>query len=460
MGARRSAEAVVWCMIAGIAAASCGRQGEPKSIVEGDPTGAAVSVKLPRDPVEAAGYVADFGYVLVGARGVVAMEIRNGGGEEIVFEGAAVEAPFDTDLPDRFSLTPGGATVAELGFEPAVEGAASAELVLTARAGGESTEIRIRLGGQGIAPYLACDPAELDFGEVRVGAAKELGFRCTNELDVPVSVVVETADESVILALDVTPSAGAGDPIVVMPHGVLEGRVTYRPSEAGRLVGSLILHGPDGPVLATIGIQALGVEDEPPGDECIEFTPPRVHFDNCDGLKIFTVGFRSTCDDFEIDAIEIIESPHGHAFPITSRPQLPLTLSAGDFERISLSFAPAEGDPRELAGEIGVWSGANVYKHPITGIAAKTHVDSFFIDEGLSPLLLTASPEDANGDGEIDERDFFVYIHAQPVDPVDEIGTRHWSYDQEANAIVLGFNAPYEPGTVVMVDFKVPCTAR
>ncbi len=448
---------ISWSLVLlGVVVASCGQQEAPVPSVDGGPAGVVILVDLPRDPGEAAAYRADFGFVLVGARAGIRAVIKNAGRDEVYVEGGMLDAPFGTDLPESGRLIAAGDSAAvDLTFHPQAEGAASAVLLLTAQSGGESKEIRIVMAGHGRAPIVDCDPGVLDFGAVLVGEEKELSFRCTNRMDMAISLEFQWAEEGGSFGMELMPSA-VGHPFVLPANGAMEARLIFRPTEAGRHVRSLEVREPDGPPLATIGI--LGSGDEPPTPVCLEFTPPRVALGTCGGTLEQVVAVRSSCGVMTIDTIGIVPGPHDHAFQVTEIPPLPLTLTTGDKVSFGLRITPAEGDPRDLEAELGFWSGSDAFTLPITVRTTREQWENFVIEDPNDPRLrLVASPSDTNGDGVVDELDFVLFADGRLIEPGIGNDEWKWSYDPDDNAIVLQFAVPPEPGDEVTVIFDVPC---
>ncbi|HEY0839041.1 MAG TPA: hypothetical protein VGD74_02535, partial [Vulgatibacter sp.] len=78
-----------------------------------------------------------------------------------------------------------------------------------------------------------------------------------------------------------------------------------------------------------------------------------------------------------------------------------------------------------------------------------------FADQAV--FALNGVPEDANGDGAIDEHDLEVDVDHVRVAPISPIGEIVWTYDPDAN--VVRFSEPFLPdlGSDVDVSYTVPC---
>jgi len=458
MSARLSGWAVAWCMVIGLVAASCGPEETPGPDVEDGSGGTSgsgsisVSVGLPPVSDEADRYVADFGSVQVGTTRSISVSIENHGRSEVVIRGAGLGAPFGSDLPPAgLGIMPGDMAIVTLRFEPTTPTLEAVRLSLTAESGAEVREIRVALVGLGVFPSFSCTPVYLDFGLVFVGDDAEVPFQCQNGLDVPVSVRTGLIDLGSEFTL--APTSDGEDPIVVPPHGALDGRVVFRPLEAGVSLGKLELRDVRGAPILRLAIQAVAKVKV-----CLEVLPPAVRFALC-GPGTGTMSVRAMCDGVVLDSIGMEEGPSSTSFQISERSSLPLTLDIDDVAKFDVTFTPAEDDPAEVTGTIVVTSSGSEYRTTITGYTTGTRSDVFVVGawEDGSKFALTAIPEDRNGDGAIDEQDVDVYVGDTRIEPIDETEVRSWWYDPDTNSVRFTFVASPMPGATVLVEFTASC---
>lgn len=81
-------------------------------------------------------------------------------------------------------------------------------------------------------------------------------------------------------------------------------------------------------------------------------------------------------------------------------------------------------------------------------------------DDVGSIFRLAEAPEDANGDGTIDEADLEIRVDGAVVDPVTPLGEIVWRYDPGLNAIRFEHSFRPAPGNSVSVDYRVPCASE
>jgi len=105
-------------------------------------------------------------------------------------------------------------------FTPTTWGAATAILTFTTDAGTTALDLH----GQGTQPGLGADPSSLSFGEVRTGAAKELGVNIVNTGTAPVTITGATAPTGPFTTTGLPPAG-----TVLPPSGSVVVPVSYTP---------------------------------------------------------------------------------------------------------------------------------------------------------------------------------------------------------------------------------------
>lgn len=531
-----------------------------------------LDVGLPRDGAERAEKLADFGTVAVGTRTSLSARLVNRGDHDVLVTGSAVEAPFETDLPEAgHALSPGGEAMLVLGFAPGARGVADGILRLTVRSGDRAEEIRVRLAGRGERPALDCAPEKIEFGFVSVGSSKGLPFRCENpeSIPFPVEARVSSSDLDGIVAVEWTTPSPDGGAVTVPADGLIEGRVILHPREASVIEGEIEFVSSGGSPIATLAVRGTGVEPQvdprcefdvvprsldfgvvepgrtrklrfgirnvgsatgpdctveslrlsadsdpafslereggfvvppgvvvevpvtlapttagatfagrvlfvvPDGEEplqevelrgdvrmpCIDFFPAATSSFSCDIRFLMGVSFRSVCSSVEVDRIDILPGPHAHAFSVFSKPPLPHTLAGNEVANFGLGFDPASAEAQEVSAALGVWTGPDLYVLPLAGRAIGGREDFIVTSPPFQDRLpLTTTPLDGNGDGVVDERDLELFVSTEEIPTFDETFGALWSYDAEANAVVLRFAALPEPGTEVRIRYTAPCS--
>jgi len=131
----------------------------------------------------------DFGFVGLGERRELALQLRNAGDEELVLDEVLVsDSPvFEAvgTLPLPIERGEGRAPFL-FGFEPAVSGVSQATVELSVRnERGVRERLSTCLQGFGGGPSLECSPAVIDFGQVAIGSPIVRRKRCIHRLEAP-----------------------------------------------------------------------------------------------------------------------------------------------------------------------------------------------------------------------------------------------------------------------------------
>ena len=163
----------------------------------------------------------DFGSAAVGGTANATVTVT--ANQDLTVSGASADAPFRTTLATPVTLTKGQTLSVPISYTPTTWGASTGSLTFTTSAG----SVAMDLHGQGTQPGLGATPSSLDFGQVRTGAAKELGVNILNTgtadetitgvtaptgsfsaTNLPASGTVLAAGASLTVPVTYTPTAG------------------------------------------------------------------------------------------------------------------------------------------------------------------------------------------------------------------------------------------------------------
>ncbi|HKS46886.1 MAG TPA: choice-of-anchor D domain-containing protein [Amycolatopsis sp.] len=161
----------------------------------------------------------DFGSAAAGstANGTVTVTAN----QNLTVSAVSAEAPFGATLSAPATLTKGQTLSVPVTYSPTTWGSSTGTLTFTTSAGTTAMDLH----GQGTQPGLGATPASLDFGQVRTGAAKELGVSIINTGTTAETITGVTAPTGSFTAQN-TPSAGS----VLAAGASLTIPVTYTPT--------------------------------------------------------------------------------------------------------------------------------------------------------------------------------------------------------------------------------------
>jgi hypothetical protein len=196
----------------------------------------------------------DFGSSAVGttASGTVTVTANRA----LTVNAVSAPSPFGATLAAPVTLIKGQTLTVPVTFTPSTWGGATASLTFKTDAG----DTALDLHGQGTQPGLGADPSTLDFGQVRTGAAKELGVNILNTGTTPATITGVTSPTGSFSSLNL-PVAGtvleAGASTVVT--------VVYEPSQGSSTgiseSGQLTVTSDQGSV--TVPVKAVALTGQP-----------------------------------------------------------------------------------------------------------------------------------------------------------------------------------------------------
>ncbi|WP_191334840.1 choice-of-anchor D domain-containing protein [Amycolatopsis acidiphila] len=143
----------------------------------------------------------DFGSTAVGTTENATVTVT--ANRDLTVTGATADAPFVTSLTTPVSLVKGQTLTVPISYTPSAWGASTGSLTFSTNVGTTAMDLH----GQGTQPGLGATPTSLDFGQVRTGAAKELGVNIINTGTTAETITAVTAPGGPFSA-DQLPTAG------------------------------------------------------------------------------------------------------------------------------------------------------------------------------------------------------------------------------------------------------------
>jgi hypothetical protein len=153
----------------------------------------------------------NFGNVPTGSSKAMALRISNPGNDTLVISNIASNNPRFTVDVSSMTILPGGSFDDTVRFSPTAAGPVSASLTLTSNA--PTSPKTVGLSGTGATELtITIDPADVDFGDVSVGASKDATVTISNNGNEALNISAFTCDDSrftLETALEPIPAGGA-----------------------------------------------------------------------------------------------------------------------------------------------------------------------------------------------------------------------------------------------------------
>jgi hypothetical protein len=188
----------------------------------------------------------------------------------------------------------------------------------------------IQLSGQGVAPLLRLEPAELDFGFVPLGEDREKEIEITNSGDLPAQLTVSIVPPAGTFSTETTT-------LTIAEGESKKIEVEFEPTAATLYTGTIELQGAG--VAESVELRGVGSERGLVADKTeLEFGDVRVGNSKTDTLVITANVFPTT-----LNTADLIASADSKYFEVVSDVQLPFTFTApGDLLRVYVTFKPQE----------------------------------------------------------------------------------------------------------------------
>jgi outer membrane protein assembly factor BamB len=258
----------------------------------------------------------------------------------VTVSGVSTVAPFDATMASSVTLATGDTLSVPVSYTPSTWGSATASLTFHTDAG----DTALDLHGLGTQPGLGASPSTLDFGQVRTGAAKELGVNIVNTGTTPETITGVTLSTGPFSASNVP-----ADGTVLQPGTSVPIPVTYTPvtgSDAGTAeTGFLSVASDQG----TVGVQLAGVAVT--GTPQMTLDPPSVDFGTVavgqSVTKTFTVSNTGTVNLVITKAKDPVGAFHTEE-PLSEGLQLP----PGSAYTQKVTFTPTDVYPASSQYEL------------------------------------------------------------------------------------------------------------
>ncbi|MCG3172897.1 MAG: hypothetical protein GMKNLPBB_01068 [Myxococcota bacterium] len=291
-------------------------------------------------------YVIDFGPVVVGAPVSRTFTVTNKGLGElkilslVISKGIAAGFAFKTNPVVPKSIQAGNSWTYEVVFSAANADPAEGAITLASNDPDEGTlEIQLTTTVKGKAKAQA-EPAELDFGEIRVGVTAERTVKIKNATDGDAVLRIDGLAAKSAGVFAWVPDASRKFPIFLNPNEQREFKVSYAPKTAGQSTDSIQVNTNGEPAALDIPVKgnavssALKIDPSPVdlGEVAVGAAAEKEVTLSNDGAA-----------ELRVTALAIAKSTE---FKLVSPPALPLKLTAKgtkDAEaRLRISFTPAK----------------------------------------------------------------------------------------------------------------------
>ncbi len=281
----------------------------------------------------------DFGSVAVGAIGQGTVTVASSRDQSLT--AVSTDGPFGVSAPVLPKHLARGETLSlPVTFAPTTWGAATASLSFTTDAGTTALDLH----GQGTRPGLGADPSSLSFGEVRTGAAKELGVNIVNTGTASVTITGATAPTAPFTTTGL-PTPGT----VLPPTGSVVVPVAYTPVE-GTADGTpqssrLVVTSDAGSV--TVDLTGTALQGQP----VLTLSPATLNFGVVDVGRSVTKSFDVTNTGTIPLTITKAKAPAGAFSTATPFPEGQV-IPPGDTIHQEVSFTPTDANPATAQYEI------------------------------------------------------------------------------------------------------------
>jgi hypothetical protein len=194
----------------------------------------------------------EFGPVVVGRTSARELVLLNRRDTPVRWTAAPLAPPFAHDLPAEVELGPREARSIEVTFAPTAVGSFEATLAVA--------DDELPLTGFGVEPALACEPTQLDFGDVPIGTIARQRLACRNATAFPLLVQIATAPPFKVSVREARVESG----------GALELVLSFTPAARGNRAGLLRLTSSDMPL---VELPLVGCGTSGDDGDCTEMQP-------------------------------------------------------------------------------------------------------------------------------------------------------------------------------------------
>ena len=241
-----------------------------------------------------------FGNVNVGVSPSLGITLTNGGNSNVTISsvntsGAGYSA---SGVGSNTTLTPGQTTTLNVTFAPTAAGSVTGSVSVASNASNSPTTIALTGAGVSATSQLTASPSSLSFGNVNVGVSPSLGITLTNGGNSNVTI------SSVNTSGAGYSASGVGSSATLTPGQTATLNVTFAPTAAGSVTGSVSVASNASNSPATISLSGSGVTQSASGapicgisgdtsthvpSDWTSFTPPAVSQSYVDSLFGCTV---------------------------------------------------------------------------------------------------------------------------------------------------------------------------
>ncbi len=285
----------------------------------------------------------DWGVVALGSSPRQVLTLRNVGRTSVELSALTVTGPFSMpELPrGGLVLETGEIRSVPVAFTPPAEG--HFDGVLRIQADADSGEASVTLAGDAILPKVSLDRLALDFGQVRLGASRELSLTAANAtvLPAPIGLRLEGVDAALFRSSLIGPT-----PAVAPANSSYSIPISFTPDHLGSAEATLVVTPCAGCAELRVALTGTGVAS------CIGFSPAAVDFGNLAvGAKANRTLTVTNDGNAPVDLVEVFLSANSSRdFSFKGfTPGQKVTLPAGGSLPVTVTFAPSGNGTRSGA---------------------------------------------------------------------------------------------------------------
>ncbi|KAA9154184.1 choice-of-anchor D domain-containing protein [Amycolatopsis acidicola] len=297
----------------------------------------------------------DFGSTAVGSTENATVTVT--ANTNLTVNSVTADAPFGASVTTPVTLTKGQTLNVPISYTPTTWGGSTGSLTFNTSAGSTAMDLH----GQGTQPGLGATPSTLDFGQVRTGAAKELGVNIQNTGTTAETITSVTAPDGSYSAMNL-PASGT----VLQAGASTTVTVTYTPengTDTGTTQNSqLVVNSDQGSVTVPITGVALT------GKAQLTLEPSVLDFHTVPVGQSATMSFTVSNTGTIPMQITKAKAPAG-VFSVASADQLPegLPISPGAEVTVKVTFTPTDANPATSAYEITADDGSTAQTVTLQG---------------------------------------------------------------------------------------------
>src|SRR5438874_2274285 len=289
----------------------------------------------------------DFGNVSVGSNATQSVTLTNSGTAMVTVSQAKISgSAFAVTQGTPLSSIPAGQSASlQIRFAPSSAGNLTGSLTVTSNASNSPTTVALSGTGAAVTSQLSATPSSLSFGSVNVGASSFLGLALKNSGNSNVTISGVTTTGSGYGA------SGVAANTTLTPGQTATLNVTFAPTAAGNVAGSVSVTSDDGNSPATIALSGTGAAVT----SQLSATPSSLSFGSVNLGGGSSLGVTLTNNgNSNVTISSVSTSGTGYS---TSGVSANASLTPWETARLNVTFAPTSAE--HVTGTVSVSSNAS-----------------------------------------------------------------------------------------------------